>query len=419
MDSRYDYVLVGGGVASVWAAQSIREQDKDGTIALIGGEAHPPYDRPPLSKNMLTDDDVQPDDAYSKYDDFYPKNQIVLHTKTHVSKLDRAARTVTLDNGETISYGKLLLATGARPRPLNIPGANRTGVFLLRTIENSLAIRDALRNSKRAVLIGAGYIGMEVGAGARVRGLDVTIVEPESHPWARFASPRLGKFMRTYYEGQGVTFALNDAAVQIDGSGENGPVQSVRTKSGKTLPADLVVIGVGVELNTELARDAGLDVGDEGVNVNEFLQTSDPAIWAAGDITCFQDVAAGRRRHVEHHLNAKWQGQAVGKIMAGAQEPFDQVSYFFSDEFDIHMALRGDPQAGRNSVFAGDVDGAEFTELYYDDAGIMTMGVAISHDEPKVDAVSDILERLIRAKVNIKGREAEIQAPGFDLNSLG
>lgn len=419
MAQEYDYVLVGGGVTSVWAAQNIRAQDTSGSIAIFGDEPHPPYDRPPLSKNMIAKDEVTPDDAYSKYDDFYPKNSIDLHKSTRVNAVDRAAKTITLANGDTVRYGKLLLATGSRPRKLNLPGADRPNVFLLRHIEDSLAIREALKSAKRAVLIGAGYIGVEVAASARSRGIDVAIVAPEAHPWAKFGSAKLGNFLKSYYEKQGVTFHLQDEAVRFEGDGENGAVTTVVTKNGAQLPADVVVIGAGVELNLELAQAAGLDVQPgEGVKVNEYLQTSDPNVWAAGDIAFFNDVALNKKWHAEHHLNAKWQGQAVGKNMAGANQPYDQVAYFFSDEFDIHMVLRGDPQGGKNSVISGDVDGAEFLELYYDDAGRLTMGIAISHEEPKLDALSDELEKLIRARVNIKDRLAEIEKPGFELSSL-
>lgn len=419
MQSRYDYVLVGGGVTSVWAALSIRELDKEGKIVILGNEPHPPYDRPPLSKNLLLKDGFQPDYAYSKDDHVYPDNQIEVHMATQVTKVDPKAKTVTLENGTTFEYGKLLMATGSTSRTLNVPGENRIGVFLLRQLDEGFAIRTAMQNSKRCVIVGAGYIGMETAAAARARGLEVTIIEPQDYPWARVGSEKLGRFMQKYYEGQGVTFLMGEEAASFEGEGEKGPVKTVVTKSGKQLPADFVIVAVGAQLNLDLPKETGLDVDDkQGVRVNEFLQTSDPNIWAAGDIACFHDVTSGQQWHAEHHLNAKWQGQTVGKIMAGSQEPYDRVPYFFSDEFDIHMILRGNAQAGKNSVLIGDVDGAEFTELYYNDDGVLTMGVAVSHDEPKLDALSDTLENLIRAKVNIKGREAEIQAPGFDLASL-
>ncbi len=381
MESRYEYVLVGGGLACVWAAQNIRERDKEGKVVIIGDEPHPPYDRPPLSKNFLVNDDMSTDDPYSKFDDFYPKNQIELHTATKVTQIDRNAQTVTLANGTTFGYDKLLLATGSRARPLNVPGANRIGVFLLRHIEDALQIRQALGQSRRVAIVGAGYIGMETAASARARGLEVTVIEPQGHPWARFASEKLGRFLQSYYERQGVRFLLNEEVAAIEGEGENGPVQSVRTKSGQQVEADCVIVGIGVELNLDLAKAAGLDVDDkEGVRVNAFLQTSDPHIWAAGDIADFQDTAVGKQRHLEHFLNAKWQGQAVGKIMAGEDKPYDQVPYFFSDEFDIHMVLRGDTQGWQDSIFTGDVEGAEFTELYTDADGRLTMGIAFSHE---------------------------------------
>jgi 3-phenylpropionate/trans-cinnamate dioxygenase ferredoxin reductase component len=419
MQTKYKYALV-GGMAAVFAAQSIRELDKEGNIILIGDEPHPPYDRPPLSKQMLAKDDYSPDDAYSKFDDFYPKNQIELRRAVRVTAVDKQARSITTDDGNTFTYEKLLLATGARARSLDVPGASRTGVFLLRRIEDSVAIRQALQASKRVAVIGSGFLGMEVAADGLSRGLEVAIVEPKGHAWAKFASEQLGKFIQGYYESKGGCFHLNTEATAFEGEGENGAVRRVRTKSGEEIPVDAVIVAVGAELNLDLAQAAGLDVDPkDGVKVDEFLRTSDPNIWAAGDIACFQDVALGKRWHVEHHLNAKWQGQAVGKVMAGDRTPYDKVPYFFSDFLDLHMILRGDSQGGKRSVVAGDLAGGEFTELYMDDSGRLVMGVSISHEEPKLDPISDTLERLIRAKVNLSGREAEIGAAGFDINSLG
>lgn len=420
MAQYYDYVLVGGGVASVWAAQNIRELDKAGRIALIGAETHPPYDRPPLSKGMIRRDDVTPDDAYSKFDDFYPKNSVDLFKATRVTQIDRAAQGVTLESGEMLNYGKLLIATGARARKLDVPGADRPNVYTLRTIEDALAIREAAKRGGRVVLIGAGYIGMEVGADVGVRGLDVTIVAQESTPWGAFASERLGRFFQSYYEAKGVRFVLNESVTAIEGEGESGPANTVVTGGGQRLPADFVVVGVGAEPNTELAQAAGLEIADDGgVRVNEFLQTSDPNIWAAGDVAHFTDIVTGKAWRVEHHLNAKWQGQAVGKNMAGANQPYERVPYFFTEEFDLYMTLRGDPQGGKHTVVAGDPDSGEFTELAYNDAGILTCGIVVSHEEKTTDAVGDILERLLLARTVVKGREAEIAAPGFDLATLG
>jgi 3-phenylpropionate/trans-cinnamate dioxygenase ferredoxin reductase subunit len=400
MEESTRYLLIGGGLASVWAAQNIRERDADGRILLVGRENHPPYDKPPLSKQYLLNDDYTAEDAYSKFDNFYPDNRIQLHTGVAATRIDRAARTVALDNGGTIRYEKLLLATGADPRRLDVPGKELHGIFYLRTVEDAEAIRTAMQHSRRAVLVGAGYLNMEAAAACAQRGLDTTVLEPASYPWSRFASPALGGFMRESYEARGVKFMFGEEVTAFEG---NGSVSAVVTKSGARVAADFVVVAVGAALRTQLAQDAGLEIGDRGgVLVNEYLQTSDPNIWAAGDIACFQDVALGRRWHAEHHLNAKWQGRAAGKIMAGERTPYDQVPYFFSDFLDLHMIQRGDPNATHDTTVLGDLKGGEFVELYPDAAGALRMGIAISHEEKTLDPFSDKLEELIRAKANVK-----------------
>jgi 3-phenylpropionate/trans-cinnamate dioxygenase ferredoxin reductase subunit len=400
------YLLVGGGVASVWAAQNIRERDSEGRIILVGGEKHPPYDRPPLSKQYLIKDDYTAEDAYSKFDNFYPDNRIQLHTGVKATAINRTDRVVTLEDGHTIRYEKLLLATGSSPRRLEVPGSDLQGLYYLRTVEDSEAIRIALQHSRRAVIVGAGYIGVEVAAACIERGISATVIEPEAHPWPHFASPTLGGFLRGYLEARGVAFLLGQSVASFEG--KNGHFHALNTTSGERVEADFAVIGVGITLNTQLAADAGLALDSTGaVMVNEFLQTSDPHIWAAGDIAAFQDIAIGRRWHAEHHLNAKWQGRAVGAIMAGEEKPYDQVAYFFSDFLDLHMILRGDPAAQAQTKLLGDLEGAEFVELYADGSGQMRKGIAVSREEPKLDAISDRLEELIRAGATLESAGAE------------
>jgi 3-phenylpropionate/trans-cinnamate dioxygenase ferredoxin reductase subunit len=407
MPESTNYLLVGGGLASVWAAQNIRERDKEGRLIIVGEESRPPYDKPPLSKNYIADDEIKEADAYSKFDNFYPDNNIELMLGSKATKLDPAAHTVTLENGTAIRYEKLLLCTGADPKTLAVPGSDLKNVFYLRKLDESLAIRAAIRKSKRIVLAGAGYLNLEVGSGALKNGLNVTYVEPTGWPWSRFASPKLGQFMTGAYEKAGAKFHFNDSVTAFTG---DGSISSVTTKTGAQIACDMAVIAVGATLNTELAKDAGLKMGDRGgVIVNEFLQTSDPDIYAAGDIACFQDIALGKQWHAEHHLNAKWQGRAVGAIMAGDRKPYDQVPYFFSDFLDLHMVQRGDPAVGRrdDTTILGDSGGGEFVELYPDDSGMLRMGVAISHEESKLDPISDKLEELIRAKAQVAGLTPE------------
>jgi 3-phenylpropionate/trans-cinnamate dioxygenase ferredoxin reductase subunit len=209
-------------------------------------------------------------------------------------------------------------------------------------------------------------------------------------------SDALQSFLLNYYKERGVTFLFNEEVAAFEGEGS---LKAVRTKSGKRVEADFALVAVGVTLNTELAKDAGLEIAERGaVKVNASLQTSDPNIWAAGDIAYFEDVALGKQWHVEHYMNAMWQGEAVGAIMAGEAKPFDQVAYFFSDEFDLSMIMRGDPEAGKSAKVIGDIQGGDFVELYADDSGVVRMGIAFSHDYDKLEPIADQLEQLIRDK---------------------
>ena len=380
MENSTRYLLVGGGVTTAAAAQSIRESDKEGRIVILCGERHPPYDRPPLSKQYLLDDSWKTDDPYSKADNFYPDNRVEFRTNSRVAALDPAARTATLEDGTVWGYEKLLLATGSSPLHLNLPGHDLQGVFLLRTIEDAEGIRAALRPGARGVCVGGGYIGMEVASAATQRGAAMTVVEAAARPWSRFASPRIGDFLRRYFEDKGVRFLFED---EVTGFGGEERLTGVTTNNGHDIPADLAVVGVGVSLNIELAAEAGLEVDPrEGVLVNEHLQTSDPHVYAAGDIACFRDVAMDRTWHAEHHLNAKWQGQAVGRILAGAEgaTPYDRVPYFYSDVFDLHLCLRGDtkPPGDANTILHGDLEEAEFTELKHDADGVLRGATIVS-----------------------------------------
>lgn len=390
------YLIVGGGLAAANAAQSIRERDKEGSVLIVGMEKHCPYDRPPLSKNFQLDQDLNVDDILSKPENFYAENQVQLHVGVKAESLDRAAREVSLADGSTVRYEKLLLVTGSTPRPLDVPGNTLAGVCYLRTVDDAEGIRMAMQGSKRAVMVGAGYIGMEVGADCLKRGLEVSFVDPTKHPWSKFASETLGGFLQRYFEKKGAAFYFEENVTEF--AGDNG-LKSVKTDKGRSLAADYSVVGIGVLLNTQLAKDAGLEVDEkQGVVVDKFLRTSDPNIWAAGDIAYFEDVAMEQRWHAEHYMNAQWQGQAVGAIMAGEQKPYDQVPYFFSDMGDLHMILRGNAQEHGETTVLGDLDSARFIELYPNKEGVLRMGIAFSENESDLEPISDKLEGLIREK---------------------
>lgn len=393
------YLIIGGGLTAANAAQSIRERDKEGAVLIVGMEKHSPYDRPPLSKNFQLDQELNVEDIHSKPDNFYADNQLQLHVGVKAEAIDPSAREVKLSDGCLVRYEKLLLATGATPRALDVPGNKLAGVCYLRTVDDAESIRMAMQGSKRAVMVGAGYIGMEVGADALKRGLEVSIIDPGKHPWSKFASPTLGGFLRSYFEKQGATFHFGENVSAFEGV---QGLKSVKTDKGQSLPADYCVVGIGVALNTQIAKDAGLEVDDkQGVVVDKFLRTSDPNIWAAGDIAYFDDIAMGQRWHAEHYMNAQWQGQAVGAIMAGEEKPYDKVPYFFSDMGDLHMVLRGHAQEHAETRVLGDLNAARFIELYPSNDGLLRMGIAFSEKEPELEPVADKLEGLVRQKIKV------------------
>lgn len=392
------YLIVGGGAASAQGAVGIREVDKEGSVLLVTEEPWWPYDHPPLSKGMLLGK-VEPADAESKDPSWYEANNVEVRQKTEVVALDRADRVASMADGSTVQYEKLLLATGATPRKLNVKGAALENVHLFRRVHDSLSVRDAFKKASHVIFIGAGYIGLEVASGAMESGLRVTIIDPADRPWSKNTSPMTGNFLRSYYESKGAKFLLNEEVAEI--LGEN-VAEGVKTKSGVTVEGDLVVIGVGVHLNTELARSSGLEVDEKhGIVVNEQLRTDDPNVFAAGDVAAFQDVALGKRWHAEHHLNANWQGKVAGRNMAGRSETYDRVPYFFSDMLDIHMIQRGDAQGGKSAAVFGSMENADFIELYAREDGTLAMGLAFSKDESKLDPTSDKLEELFRAKSKV------------------
>ncbi len=401
------YVLVGGGLASATAAETIRQYDPNGAILLIGSESHPPYHRPPLSKEYLRGEakaeDVLPIQSPAWYDD----NKVTLLSGTKATGADTQAKTVTLDNGDTVAYEKLLVATGSSPKVLDVPGVNGPNVRTLRTWEDSDALRAHL--GQKIVLVGGGYIGVEVAADFVTKGGQATIIEPTGHLWSKFASPEYGAFLRGKLEAAGAEVILGDEVTEITPTG-------VKTKSGLIVDGDVVLVAVGVKPNLEFAQAAGLavDVKKNGVLVNEYLEADAPDVYAAGDVAGFQDPVMGKQWRVEHWNNALWHGQIAGANMAGQHVAYDHVPNFFSDELDIHFELFGDPQGGKGGLFHGDPVSNRFDELYLDDKNQVVMVISVN---PPAD-LYDVLEKLPRVKPPVDGLEADIRRSDFDLNLL-
>lgn len=325
-------VIVGAGAAGNAAAEMLRREGYGGPVTMIGGEDSVPYDRPNLSKDYLAG--AAPEEWIPlRSPEFYDAHAIRLVRGRRVTTIDVSGKRVTLDDGSTHDFGALLLATGADPIHLPTPQAAGSRVLYLRTLADSRAIIAAAKDAHTVVVIGASFIGLEVAAALRARKIDVHVVAPEQRPLERVLGPELGDFVRGVHESHGVVFHLGHSAKQID-------ADSVTLDSGERLAVDLVVVGIGVRPRLELAEQCGLAI-DKGVLVNEFLETSAPGIFAAGDIARYPDALSGARIRVEHWVVAERQGQTAARNMLGRRERFDAVPFFWSQHYDQSISYVG------------------------------------------------------------------------------
>jgi NADPH-dependent 2,4-dienoyl-CoA reductase/sulfur reductase-like enzyme/nitrite reductase/ring-hydroxylating ferredoxin subunit len=339
-------VIVGGGAAGFAAAEMLRRRQYAGSIVMLSSDEAAPVDRPNLSKDYLAGN--APEEWIPlRGDDFYADNGIDLRLRTEVAGLDTRAHEVTLSDGGLLPYDRLLLATGAEPVRLPIPGADQPHVHTLRSLADSRAIVERAKTARRAVVIGASFIGLEAAAALRARGIEVHVVAPEKRPMERILGAAMGDLVRALHEEHGVVFHLEDTANAIDGT-------QVRLKSGGALDADLVVVGVGVRPRLTLAEKAGLAI-DRGVVVDAFLETGVAGIFAAGDIARWPDPHTGQAIRVEHWVVAERQGQTVAMNMLGSREKFDAVPFFWSQHYDVPINYIGHAESWDEIAVEGDV----------------------------------------------------------------
>ena len=363
-------VIVGGGGAGLAAADMLRREGYDGALTTISADDSPPYDRPNLSKDFLAG--TAPDDWIPlRPRDFYAERRIDLKLGSRVASLDVQKKRVQLEDGKMYEYGALLLATGAEPVRLKIEGAVDSQIHYLRTFGDSRAIVAKAAAAKRVVVVGASFIGLEVAASLRSRGIDVIVVAPEHQPLERVMGPELGLFIRKLHEAKGVVFHLDDTVLRING-------QTVTLKSGTTLGADFVVVGVGVKPSLTLAEGAGLTI-DRGIVVNEYLETSVSGVYAAGDIARWPDPHSGERIRVEHWVVAERQGQVAAKNILGHRERFDAVPFFWSQHYDVAINYVGHAERWDAVEIDGNLDARNCAVSYKQ--GDRTLAVAtISRD---------------------------------------
>jgi NADPH-dependent 2,4-dienoyl-CoA reductase/sulfur reductase-like enzyme/nitrite reductase/ring-hydroxylating ferredoxin subunit len=339
-------VVVGGGAAGFVAAQTLRREQFQGEIVVISGDNAAPVDRPNLSKDYLAGS--APEEWVPlRPDSFYSDNGIVLRLNSRVLGIDVHSRTVALAKGSDVAYDRALLATGAEPIRLSIPGADQPQVFTLRSLADCRAIIERAKTARRAVVLGASFIGLEVAAALRTRGIEVHVVAPEERPMERILGPQMGDFLRSLHEEHGVIFHLQNTADAIDG-------QQVKLKGGGALKADFVVAGIGVRPRVELAEGAGLAV-DRGVLVNSYLETSAPGLFAAGDIARWPDPRTGSAIRVEHWVVAERQGQTAALNMLGRREKFSAVPFFWSQHYDVQINYVGHADKWDELKIEGDI----------------------------------------------------------------
>jgi 3-phenylpropionate/trans-cinnamate dioxygenase ferredoxin reductase subunit len=405
MSSIERMVIVGAGLAGARAAEALRKSGYDGSLVLLGEEPERPYLRPPLSKEYLRGDDGR-EQVFVHLATFYEEHDIDLRPSSAVRAIDPAAREIVLAAGSRLAFDRLLLATGARPRPLPVPGADLPGVVSLRTLADADALRVAAAEAERIVVVGAGWIGSEVAASLRMLGRRVVLVAPGAVPLERVLGPEIGAVYRDLHAEHGVELRLGTSVARVIGTDR---VASVEVADGERIAADLVVVGIGVEPRSGLATAAGLAVGD-GIEVSATLETSAPGIFAAGDVASAWHPFYGRRIRSEHWATAKFQGTAAAQAMLGSTEPYDRIPYFYSDQYDLGMEYTGRAGAADRLAVRGSLTDRTFIAFWLADGRVVAgMTANVWH-------VAKSIERLIRSRVRVD--VAALADPSVPLDEL-
>src|SRR5216683_604537 len=347
------YVILGGGMVAGYAAKRFVELGLNpDQLTIVSSDSALPYERPPLSKGFLAGKDTE-EGILINPAKFYTDHGVDVRLRCQVQTIDPHRKALRLRSGDDLGFEKLIIATGARVRTLDIPGSELPNLHYLRSMDDSSRIRERASGAKRAVVIGGGFISMEVTAVLAGKGIATTMVLPEDRIWKRFFTPAMSRFFENYYIARGVQFAKQTKVTELN-------EKSARLATGKDVECDIVVAGIGVVPVTEPVANSGIEISD-GVEVNEFLETSRPDIYAAGDVANYQDTLFGKRRRVEHWDNAVSQGQHCARVLLGERTPFVHVPYFFSDVFDLSYAFWGDPSGAEEIIERGDLSSSSFS----------------------------------------------------------
>jgi len=409
MTAEMTYLIAGASLAGAKAAEALRTAGFDGQVVLIGAEDELPYERPPLSKDYLQGKTAR-EKIYVHPEQWYADSDVDLRLGAVVSGIDRAAHEVTLADGGRVGYTKLLMTTGSSPRRLPVPGADLDGVLHLRSAGDSDRIKSVLSEASRIAVIGAGWIGLEVTAAARTAGVEVTLLEAADLPLLLPLGPEVASVFAALHREHGVDSRFGVQVTEITGT--DGHADGVRLADGSHVDADAVIVAIGITPNTELAVAAGLEVNN-GIVTNAQLRSSDPDIYAAGDVASAFHPVIGKHIRVEHWANAVNQPQAAARAMLGQDVSYDRVPYFFTDQYDLGMEYSGyvEPGGYEQVVFRGDVDGREFVAFWLGAGGRVLAGMNVN-----VWDVTDAIQALVRS-----GQPADPDAlrdPAVPLDSL-
>jgi len=369
-------VIAGAGQAAIQSAVSLRKFGYEGSITIIGEESHPPYQRPPLSKDYLLGK-TQLDRVHLKKEAFYEENKIELIINTRVESIDRKRKTVSLSNKENLDYGKLIIAAGSRVRKLDVPGVDKNGIHYLRGLDDANALKENLKEGKKLVIVGAGYIGLEVAAVAASLKIETSVIDIADRVMSRTVDPLISDYYHSLHENNGVNIHLKHGLKSITGKGN---VEKVFCTNNLELDADIVVIGAGVIPNDELALTAGLTC-ENGIVVNEFGQTEDKNIYACGDCTNHPNKILGRKLRLESVHNAMEQSKAVASSIMGLKEPYNQVPWFWSDQYDHKLQIVGLSGDHDEVIMRGSKSEQSFLLFYLKDKEIIAVNAINSSKE--------------------------------------
>lgn len=404
-----DFMLVGGGVTAAIAAETLRAEGASGSILILSQESVPPYHRPPLSKQAILSPESEAQ-IFVHPESFYREKAIDLALNTQVTSVDPANRTIKTATGELIYYGHLLIATGATPRRLFLPGADLAGIHTLRQMTEAEMIRRAAAKAKRAVVLGGSFLGVEIGMTLVALDLDVTIVEFGARLLPYLDSADLSADFQRYVESRGISVVLNDTAVAFHGEDH---VEELETVSGRRIPCELAVICIGVLPATEFLQGSGIALENGRVVVDELLRTNAPQVFAAGDVATFYDPVFARRRHIEHWDNAVKQGRLAARNMMGRRLPYDEVSYFFCSFGEIDFNMLGWPAETEERIGRGTIESRSFALFYLkDDVPRALFSIGRPADETR------LVEGLIRYRVNVRAIKSRLSDPAFGLDHI-